>query len=201
MNKLDKNFKNAPYTKEIGYVNIQLEGTGLAKNVFSMEQENGDTLLLTNINDYSDKSRLVVQDLKGKELLELIRYTRGVVTVDDEKIYAFLTKDNIHSFYRFNKQTFELEHQKPLEDSSVRSVCYNKNGLCTFDMIQSEVQIRDKDGNILESKDTRRPNYGISLTFVFPAYEQFRYSRYGELIGDQEHLNGYENKYGYISGS
>ena len=64
MNKLDKNFKNAPYTKEIGYVNIQLEGTGLAKNVFSMEQENGDTLLLTNINDYSDKSRLVVQDLK-----------------------------------------------------------------------------------------------------------------------------------------
>ena len=194
MNQIEKDFQEELQNKEFGHVNINYKKYEIINGVHPIVKENKDPLLLTNIYPCGKKSRLILQDLNAKELKELITFTDGVVTVDDEKIYAFLTKDGKHSFYRFDKNTLELEYEQHLPDSKIRSIYCDGKVLCTYDELASEIQIRDKNGEVLSRKtvDNRWP---INLV-IYRAYNNFWYERTGVPVGDDKYLNRYKEKYG-----
>ena len=190
----DKYDKTLPISKEIGHVNINYKKYEIIFRVHSIEQENGDTLILTYNYTNKNKVRLILQDLNGNELKELIRSTDGVVTVDDEKIYAFLTKDGKHSFYRFDKNTLELEYKRHLPDSIIISICCDGKVLCTYDDVASEIQIRDKNGEVLSRKTI--DNRWLLNLVIYSANKNFCYERTGVAVGDDKYLNRYKKKYG-----
>lgn len=194
MNQIEKDFQEELQNNEIGHLNINYKKYEIINGVYSIARENKDPLLLTNIYPCGKKSRLILQDLNGNELKELITFTDGVATVDDEKIYAFLKKDGKHSFYRFDKNTLELEYEHLFPRSNIRSIYCDGKVLCTYDELASEIQIRDKNGEVLSRKtvDNRWP---INLV-IYSANKNFCYERTGVPVGDNKCLNRYKEKYG-----
>ena len=199
MNQIDKDFQEDSYTKEINHVEIPYQPTITVENVFSMARENGDIHLLLNTYDHHDVCKLFIQDLNGKEIKRLMRFPQGFVevTVDHENIYVFTSKTNPSMFYRFNKKTLKLEYENRIEENGIiNSVCCNGEVLCTYDMLRSEIQIRNKNGEVLSRNKKVIPKSFAMHVNVYSAYKKFYYAINGEPIGNKKTLNRYKEKYG-----
>ena len=198
MNRLDKEDEILPISKEIGHLKIQYKDYDKAENVFPIFQENGKMYLLTNINACGDDCRLVLLGLKGKNIKNLMFFGHeyAETTVDDEKIYVFTSNTEIPMYYRFDKKTLELEYEKRLEGTRIQSACSNGEILCVFDRNNGELQRRDKNGNIIDRTDIRRPGLEIGHTRVFQSHQKFYFARLEESAWDYEIKQRYEEKYG-----
>ena len=187
LEKINQTLKNIN-----GIGNVIINYNGYDKPIDAIPITLGDekTYLLTNIRAAAGRSRLILQDLNGNTIKELMNFgfENGVVTVDNDNIYVFTSNSNDPMFYTFDKKSLELKYEKALGESRIQSVCCNENEIFTFDMDNAEVQCRDKKGNVISAIDiTKRGNHFsvVSHTNVYSAADGFHFARLGDFgIGD-----------------
>lgn len=202
MEKLAKIEKTLPSVKEIGNIVINYDGYDKPIDAIPIALGDGETYLLANIRADAGCSRLILQDLKGNTIKQLINfgYGNGEVTVDNDNIYIFTSDATNPMFYTFDKKTLELKYKQPLEIfSCIQGVCCNEKEIFTFDMNRAEVQRRDKHGNIISTTDTSQ-RFGryrtVPCTEVFSTSEGFNFISLGEFGFDDKFRRECEEKFG-----
>ena len=193
--------KSLPSVKSIGNVIINYRGYDKPIDAIPITYDNGQTYILTNIRAAAARSRLILQDLNGNTVKELMNFgfENGEVTVDNDNIYVFTSNSQNPMFYIFDKRTLGLTYQKPIGKSRIQSVCCNENEIFTFDMENAEVQRRDKKGNILSRTDITRRGNGFSVVShanVYVTSEGFHFASLGQFGIDDEYRCECEKKFG-----
>lgn len=201
MEQLAKIDQTLQSIKGIGNVVINYSGYDKPIDAIPITLGDGKTYLLTNIRAAAAKSRLILQDLNGNTIKELMNFgfENGEVTVDNDNIYVFTSNTRNPMFYTFDKKTLELKYEKPLGKSRIQSVCCNGNEIFTFDMDNAEVQRRDKEGNILSAIDITKRGDGFSVvshTNVYSASDGFHFASLGEFGIDDRFRRECEEKFG-----
>lgn len=160
-------------------------------------QENGEIVILTNMRAAARRSRVVLQDLTGKEIKNILSvgYENAEVTKDENNIYIFTSNSSAPQFYIFDAKTYEQKACKPLGKSRIQSVCCDKDNIYTFDMENGQVQTRDKEGNIISSVDIEK-NGIISNHNLFVTSTGINFAGIGDLGIDAEYRKQLEEKFG-----
>lgn len=187
--------------KGIGNIVINYSGYDKPIDAIPIVLGDGKMYILTNIRAAAGRSRLILQDLNGNTIKELMNFgfENGEVTVDNANIYIFTSNSNKPMFYIFDKNTLELKYKKPLGKSRIQSVCCNENEIFTFDMENAEVQRRDKGGNILSVFNIRKKEGRFSIvshTNVYSASDGFHFASLGEFGIDDKFRRECEEKFG-----
>ena len=201
MEQLAKIEQALPSINEIGNIVINYNGCDTPIDAFPIELADGSTYILTNIRATDSNSRLILQDLNGNTIKELMYFGRenSEVTVDNDNIYVFTSKSKNPMFYIIDKKNFELKYEKPLGKSRIQSVCCNEKEIFTFDMNKGEVQYRDKEGNILSTIDIRKKSensISVGFTNVYSASDGFHFATMGEFEINYRLRKEYEEKFG-----
>lgn len=201
MEQLAKVDQTLPSTKEIGNIVINYSGYDKPIDAIPIKLGDGKTYLLTNIRACGPNSRLILQDLNGITIKELMNfgYEKGEVTVDNDNIYVFTLNTDNPMFYIIDKRTLKLRYEKHLGKSRIKSVCCNEKELFTFDMENAEVQKRDKEGNILSTIDTTKKfknSSSVGITKVYSTSEGFHFATVGEFGINNRFRKECEEKFG-----
>lgn len=201
MEQLAKVDQTLPSTKEIGNIVINYSGNDKPIDAIPIKLGDGKTYILTNIRACGPNSRLILQDLNGITIKELMNfgYEKGEVTVDNDNIYVFTLNTDNPMFYIIDKRTLKLRYEKPLGKSRIKSVCCNEKELFTFDMENAEVQKRDKEGNILSTIDTTKKfknSSSVGITKVYSTSEGFHFATVGEFGINNRFRKECEEKFG-----
>lgn len=140
-----------PQANKIGNIRINYFENDKPSGVIPIVRSNGEVLLLVEIMGYCGRSRLIVQDLNGNVVKELLKfgYEFGQVTADDQYIYVFTCNTETPMYYVFDKNTFEKRFEKPIGPSWISSVCCDGNYVYTYDTENGNLQKRDKKGTVL----------------------------------------------------
>ena len=201
MEQLAKIGQTLPSTKEIGNIVINYNGCDTPFGAIPIELGDGRTYLLTNIRPTVGDSRLILQDLNGNIIKELMNFGNEFceVTVDNDNIYVFTSNSENPMFYIINKKNLELRYKKPIGRSCIQSVCCNEKELFTFDLDNAEVQRRDKEGNILSTIDTTKKfknSSSVGITKVYSTSEGFHFATVGEFGINNRFRKECEEKFG-----
>ncbi len=201
MEQLAKVDQTLPSTKEIGNIVINYSGCDTPIDAIPIKLGDGSTYILTNIRSIDSGSRLILQDLNGNIIKELMNFENEFceVTVDNDNIYVFTSNSENPMFYIINKKTLELRYKKPLGKSHIQSVCCNEKEIFTFDLDNAEVQKRDKEGNILSTIDTTKKSKNsssVGITKVYSTSEGFRFATVGEFGINNRFRKECEEKFG-----
>lgn len=197
MEALVKNNQTLPNVQGIGNIVINYSGYDKPIDAIPITLGDGKTYLLTNIRAYAGRSRLILQDLNGNTIKELIKFGfgNGEVTVDNNNIYVFTSNTSDPMFYTFDKKTFELKYEKPLGNSRIQSVCCNENEIFTFDIDNAKIQRRDKKGNIMAAIDIKE-NGVVNHTNIFLTSTGLNFARLGKFGIDDRFRRECEEKFG-----
>lgn len=201
MEQLAKIGQTLPSTKEIGNIVINYSDYDKPIDAIPIELGDGRTYLLTNIRPTVGDSRLILQDLNGNIIKELMNFGNEFceVTVDNDNIYVFTSNSENPMFYIINKKNLELRYKKPIGRSCIQSVCCNEKELFTFDLDNAEVQKRDKEGNILSRIDTTKKSKNsssVEITKVYSTSEGFHFATVGEFGINNRFRRECEEKFG-----
>ena len=201
MEQLAKIGQTLPSTKEIGNIVINYSDYDKPIDAIPIELGDGRTYLLTNIRPTFSDSRLILQDLNGNIIKELMNFGNEFceVTVDNDNIYVFTSNSENPMFYIINKKNLELRYKKPLGKSRIQSVCCNEKELFTFDSDNAEVQKRDKEGNILSTINTTKKSKNsssVEITKVYSTSEGFHFATVGEFGINNRFRRECEEKFG-----
>ena len=201
MEQLAKIEQTLPSINEIGNIVINYSGYDKPIDAIPIKLGDGKTYLLTNIRACGPNSRLILQDLNGITIKELMNfgYEKGEVTVDNDNIYVFTLNTDNPMFYIIDKRTLELRYEKPIGKSRIQSVCCNEKELFTFDLDNAEVQKRDKEGNILSRIDTTKKSKNsssVEITKVYSTSEGFHFATVGEFGINNRFRRECEEKFG-----
>ena len=200
MEELVKPEQSLPRNKEFGNIVIRYSGYDTPNDAIPLEMDDGNTYILTSILSAGGRNRVILQDLNGNTVKELMHLgsQHGYITADNENIYVFTSYSNDPKLYIYDKKNLELKYEKGLETSGIQSVCCNEKELFTFDMDTNEVQVRDKKGTVLSTIDIKKST-GVdthSYANVYATSEGFHFASPGSLKISDEYIRECNEKYG-----
>ena len=139
----------------IGNIVVNYPGGDTPYHAKPIVMKDGRIVLLTTIMGGVDHNRVVIQELTGEEIKTLTKSYDGnaYCTADEENIYIFKMDKGETYFYVFDAETLELKKDRKIESSIIQNLSCDGENLFTYDIKTNKIQVRDKDGNIRQTKN------------------------------------------------
>ena len=188
-------------TTDIGNIVINYGKYDVPIDVIPIVMSDGTIKLLSNLHPNYGKNRLVIQDLAGNTIKTLLQFgfENSAITVDNDNIYVFTSNSRNPMYYVIDKKSLTLKFQKPLGRSCVQECCCDGENIFTFDMNNGEIQIRDKQGNVLSATSVRENHGDFSVVTshnLYIASDGFHSAKLGALGIDEDYKSECEEKFG-----
>lgn len=177
----------------IGNIVVNYPGGDTPHHAKPIVMKDGRIVLLTTIMGGVNHNRVVIQELNGEEIKTLTKSYDGhaYCTADEDSIYIFKRDNGETYFCVFDAETLELKKDRKIENSIIQNLSCDGERLFTYDLKTNQIQVRDKDGNIRQTK-----NVPPVHQFFIQDSNGFHHMNYSDVMLNSHQREELESRFG-----